>query len=126
MKTKLTELAKELEIPFDELFQQVIDKLSQSELTGRGRNTWVSEKGAEELRLNADIPEAVPELLRGTVKHSAPNHLYVYAAIEGVAGKHPVLVGRRLGGDRLVGKPIEIHRIEDINGISYRHATLTD
>jgi hypothetical protein len=126
MKTKLIELAKELEVPFEELFQQAIDKLSQSELSGRGKNTWVTEKGAEELRLNADIPEAVPEVLRGTVKHTAMNRLFVYAVIEGIEGKHPVLVGRRWGGDRLVGKPIEIHRIEDVNGISYRYAALTD
>lgn len=126
MKTKLTELAKELNIPFDDLFQQAIDKISQTELSGRGKNTWITEKGADELRLNADIPEAVPELLHGRVKHAAVNRLWVYAVIEGIEGKHPVLVGRRWGGDRLVGKPIEIHRIEDVNGISYRYAALTD
>lgn len=125
MKVKLTELAKELDVNFDTLFQQAIDKISQSELSGRGKNTWITEKGAEELRLNADIPEAVPPVLRGTVKHAAVNSMWVYAVIEGIEGKHPVLVGRRWGGDRLVGKPIEIHQIEDVNGISYRYAALT-
>lgn len=126
MKTKLTELAKELDVPFEELFQQAQEKLTQSELTGRGKNTWVTEKGTEELRLNADIPEAVPPVLYGRVKHAAVNRLWVYCVIEGLEGKHPVLVGRRWGGDRLVGKPIEIHQIEDAKGLSYRYAALTD
>lgn len=124
MKTRLTELSNELGIEFPDLLEQAQKKLLKKELSGRGRGTWVTEAGANELRLNADIPEAVPEVLRGTVITTAPNEKWVYCTIEGIPGKKPVLVGRRHGGDKLIGKPIEIHSIEDVNGTSYRYSLL--
>lgn len=125
MKVKLIELANELEMEFSDLFEQAKEKLTSEQLTGRGKNTWVTPEGAEELRLNADMPEVVPEVYKAKVLHTAPNGRWVYCTIDGLAGKHPVLVGRRLSGDTLVGKPIEIHRIEDATGVTFRHASLT-
>lgn len=124
MKSKLTELANELNIEFKELHDQAREKVPD-ELSGRGKNTWITEAGAEEMRLNQDVPEAVPECFKGKVKARMPNRLWVSVVIEGLPGKHPVLIGRRLDPDMLLGKRIPIHKIQDASGVTFRHASLT-
>lgn len=123
MKIKLIDLADELQVALEVLLEKARQKVP-NELSGKGKNTWITAHGANELRLNEDLPEAVPECYQGKVLHEAPNALWVYCAISDLPGKHRVLVGRRWGGDRLIGKTIPIHRIQDQTGVTFRHAEL--
>jgi hypothetical protein len=120
-KVKLTKLAEENEVTFEEAMEMAKDKLPEDYLTGKGKNTWVCEEGQEILSEAFDIPEIVPKFFKGIVKHDAPNPHYVYAYIKEIGKKVPVVISKHFIG-RLVGKPIDIEAIQDNKGVSYRHA----
>lgn len=124
MKTKLTDLAKKLKIEWDEAVKLRDSKLDPAEWTGTGKNTWLTPEAAKKIELAVVIPPVVPDLLYGIALLQAPNPYIVYAKIEGIEGKHPVFIPRRLHG-KLIGKRIPIHAITDAKGTTYRHAVLT-
>jgi hypothetical protein len=100
------------------------EKLSPGQYTGYGKNTWLTVDGAETLRLAVDAPLAVPTKLRGIVIRDAQNPRWVYVKLEGVDGKVPVAIPRRLRG-MLAGKNISIDAITDAQGgTTYRHEIL--
>ena len=90
-------------------------------LTGKGKNTWVCEDGQDILSEAFDIPELVPKYFKGKVMHDAPNPHYVYAYVQEIGKKVPVVISKHFK-DRLVGKQIDIEAIQDNKGVSYRHA----
>ena len=120
-KVKLTKLAEENELPFEEAMEIAKDKLPEDYLTGKGKNTWVCEEGQEILVEAFEVPELVPKYLKGKVLHAAPNPHYVYAHIQEIGKKVPVVISKYFV-DRLVGKQIDIEAIKDNKGVSYRHA----
>jgi hypothetical protein len=122
-KKRINQLAEEFDVSINDLMRLKV-KLDPSEWKGVGRNTWFTEEGAERLRLALDIPLAVPDQLNGKVLRSARNPNWVYAKIQGLEGAHPVAIPRKLK-DKLIGKTIAIHAIEDTKGITYRHASLS-
>jgi hypothetical protein len=131
MKVKLTELAKELRISFDKAHEVAKEKLMETQMTGKGKNTWLTPEGADTLRLWKEVPEVVPTTLYGYVLFDAPNPNWVYAKIDGIEGKNPVAIPRKLRG-RLgpkekggKGKRIPIHAITDGTGTTYRYGPLT-
>lgn len=119
MKVKLTKLAEENEVTFEEAMDLAKEKLPEDSLTGKGKNTWVSEEGQEILARAFEIPEIVPKYLKGKVMHAAPNPHYVYAYIKELSKKVPVIQGKRYMG-KLLGKNIDIEAIQDNKGVSYR------
>lgn len=119
MKVKLTKLAEENEVTFEEAMDLAKEKLPEDSLTGRGKNTWVNEEGQEILARAFEIPEIVPKYLKGKVMHAAPNPHYVYAYIKELSKKVPVIQGKRYMG-KLLGKNIDIEAIQDNKGVSYR------
>lgn len=119
MKVKLTKLAEENEVTFEEAMNLAKQKLPEDSLTGKGKNTWVDEEGQEILAKAFDIPEIVPKYLKGKVMHDAPNPHYVYAYIKELSKKVPVIQGKRYIG-KLIGKNIDIEAIQDNKGVSYR------
>lgn len=119
MKVKLTKLAEENEVTFEEAMDLAKDKLPEDSLTGKGKNTWVNEEGQEILAKAFEIPEIVPKYLKGKVMHDAPNPHYVYAYIKELSKKVPVIQGKRYIG-KLIGKNIDIEAIQDNKGVSYR------
>lgn len=125
MKVKLTELAKELEIDFNEALKIKNLKLDRHEVTGTGKNTWLTEEGRRKFEIAVMAENAVPDVVYGKVLHEAPNRKWVYVNPDGQEGKFPALIPKRLIG-RLVGKRIPLHVITDANGSTYRHASLTD
>jgi hypothetical protein len=131
MKVKLTELAEELKIGFEEAQAVANEKLMKTQMTGKGRNTWLTEEGAATLRLWKEVPEVVPTTLYGYVLYDAPNPNYVYAKIDGRDGKVPVVIPRKLRGKLgpkekgTKGKRIPIHAITDATGTTYRYGPLT-
>ena len=44
-KKRLTQIAEEQQVTFDEAMQIATDKLPEGSVTGKGKNTWVSEEG---------------------------------------------------------------------------------
>lgn len=119
MKVKLTKLAEENEVTFEEAMNLAKEKLPEDSLTGKGKNTWVDEEGQEILAKAFEIPEIVPKYLKGRVMHDAPNPHYVYAYIKELSKKVPVIQGKRYIG-KLIGKNIDIEAIQDNKGVSYR------
>jgi len=119
MKVKLTKLAEENEVTFEEAMNLAKEKLPEDSLTGKGKNTWVNEEGQEILAKAFEIPEIVPKYLKGKVMHDAPNPHYVYAYIKELSKKVPVIQGKRYMG-KLLGKNIDIEAIQDNKGVSYR------
>jgi hypothetical protein len=119
MKVKLTKLAEENEVTFEEAMNLAKQKLPEDSLTGKGKNTWVNEEGQEILAKAFEIPEIVPKYLKGKVMHDAPNPHYVYAYIKELSKKVPVIQGKRYIG-KLIGKNIDIEAIQDNKGVSYR------
>jgi len=124
MKVKLTNLAKKLGITYAEADEIKTLKIDSGDCSGKGKNTWLTEEAAAKFTLAVEVPSVVPINLIGMVIHGAPNPNWLFAKIEGLEGKWPIVVPRRLHG-KLIGKKIPIHAITDAKGTTYRYASLT-
>lgn len=119
-KVKLTKIADMFESSFDSFLNLAKRKLSAEMLTGKGRNTWVNEEGQKILVDCMYIEEIVPKHFKGKVLAEAPNPSYVFAYIDEIKMKVPVVIPRRYKG-KMKGKVITIEMIEDVRGRSYRY-----
>jgi hypothetical protein len=119
-KVKLTKIADRFGSNFDSFLNLAKRKLSAEMLTGRGRNTWVNEEGQKILVDCMYIEEIVPKHFKGEVLAEAPNPSYVFAYIDEIKMKVPVVIPRRYKG-KMKGKTITIEMIEDVRGRSYRY-----
>tara|TARA_Y100001973_G_scaffold86082_1_gene128703 strand:+ start:7320 stop:7691 length:372 start_codon:yes stop_codon:yes gene_type:complete len=119
-KVRLIKIASDFKLEFDKLLQLAQSKLSQEMLTGRGKNTWIDEEGQSILIESMYIEEIVPKHYRGKVVSMAPNPSYVFAYIEELTMRVPVIVPRRYR-NAMNGKTITIEMIEDVRGKSYRY-----
>jgi len=119
-KVKLTKIADRFESSFDSFLNLAKRKLSAEMLTGKGRNTWVNEEGQKILVDCMYIEEIVPKHFKGKVLADAPNPSYVFAYIDEIKMKVPVIIPRRYKG-KMRGKTITIEMIEDVRGRSYRY-----
>ena len=119
-KVKLTKIADRFESSFDSFLNLAKRKLSAEMLTGKGRNTWVNEEGQKILVDCMYIEEIVPKHFKGKVLAEAPNPSYVFAYIDEIKMKVPVVIPRRYKG-KMKGKAITIEMIEDVRGRSYRY-----
>jgi hypothetical protein len=119
-KVKLTKIADRFESSFDSFLNLAKRKLSAEMLTGKGRNTWVNEEGQKILVDCMYIEEIVPKHFKGKVLAEAPNPSYVFAYIDEIKMKVPVVIPRRYKG-KMKGKTITIEMIEDVRGRSYRY-----
>lgn len=68
---------------------------------------------------------SLPKELQGetfwaTYVHDARNKSYVFAKIDGIPNKHPVLIPRKWQG-KMARKRFRVEKIQDTNGISWRH-----
>lgn len=119
-KVKLTKLAAQFAQDFDLFFELAKSKLSADMLTGRGKNTWVDEEGQKILIDCMYVEEIVPKHYKGKVLADAPNPSYVFAYIDEIKMKVPVVIARKYKG-KMKGKTITIEMIEDVRGRSYRY-----
>lgn len=106
-KRRLTDLAKEYGLPFEQLKIMVFKDLEESMLSKRGKTLWVDADGQrvlEEL-----IP--MPRRHRGRVLKAAPNPRFVYAYIQELQLKVAVQVPRNVAARGLVGKTIYFEAI---------------
>jgi len=119
-KVKLTKIADRFKSSFDLFFNLAKRKLSAEMLTGKGKNTWVNEEGQKILIDCMYIEEIVPKHFKGKVLTEAPNPSYVFAYIDEIKMKVPVIIPRKYKG-KMKGKTITIEMIEDVKGRSYRY-----
>jgi hypothetical protein len=121
-KKKLTKIAEEQEVQFDEAMQIAQEKLPEGSLTGRGRNTWVTEEGTKILEDALMIDEIIPKHFKGLVLSECPNPKYVSVLHPELRKRVNVLIPRKWQG-KLVKKVIIFEAIEDTNGVSYRYVS---
>ncbi len=86
-------------------------------ITGKGKNTWISNAGQEIL----DSCSPMPIRYRGKVLSEAPNNKFVMVYIREIPMKVPVRVPYLLRG-KLVGKFIYLDAIEDRGITTYNYA----
>ncbi len=120
MKVRLSKLAEEQEVDFEEAFRIATEKLPEGSLTGKGKNTWVNEQGAEILSKSLMIDEIIPKHYEGIVISECPNPRYNYVVNKEIGKKVAMMVPRTKKG-MLVGKKVTFEAIEDIKGTSYRY-----
>ena len=114
------QIASEQEVEFKEAMRIAQEKLPEGSLTGKGRNTWVTEEGTAILEESFMIEEIIPKHYVGIVLSECPNPRYNYVHNKEIGKKVPMLVPRKWQG-KLVGKVITLEAISDNNGTSYRY-----
>ena len=99
-KKKLTTLTEEYGIPFEEAIDLVFKELEEDMVTGKGKNTWISEDGQRVL----DEFISMPVLYRGTVFSVDPNPIYIMVYVTELSKKVPVKIPLRYKGTFPKGK----------------------
>ena len=102
-KKKLTNIAEEYGLTFEEAQELVFKHLNEETVTGRGKNTWINEEGQTAL----DDVIAMPVLYRGKVLSEAPNRNFLVVYIKDILRKVPVRIPARMQG-LLVGKMVYV------------------
>jgi hypothetical protein len=119
-KTRLSKIAEEQEVEFDEALRIATEKLPEGSVTGTGRNTWVTEEGAKILEDSFMIEEIIPKHFTGTVIAECPNPKYNVVFSKEIGKRANVLLPRKWQG-KLLKKIITFEAIEDSKGVSYRY-----
>ncbi len=99
-KKKLTALAEEYGIPFEEALDLVFKELEEEMVTGKGKNTWINEDGQRVL----DEFISMPVLYRGPVLYEAPNPSFVMVYVKELSKKVPVRIPLRFKGNFSKGR----------------------
>jgi hypothetical protein len=119
-KKKLIQIAEDHEMTFKEALEIATEKLIEGSLTGKGKNTWVSEEGTRILEDSFMINEIIPKHYSGIVISECPNKKYNVVFSEEIGKRVNVLLPRKWQG-LLVKKKITFEGIEDSKGVSYRY-----
>lgn len=119
-KIKSVKLAEELNIDNIAILAIVDQHVPETEVTGKGRNTWLTAEAVSIVKEQLQYPELVPKYFMGQVTHEAPNPNYVYVYIKELAKRVPVVIARKYKG-KLLGKTITIEEITDNAGSSFRY-----
>jgi len=119
-KKKLTIIAEEQEVEFEEAMRIATEKLPEGSLTGKGKNTWVNEEGTAILEESFMIDEIIPKHYIGKVLQECPNPKYNVVYNKEIGKRVNMLIPRKWQG-RLVGKEVTFEAIEDTKGVSYRY-----
>jgi hypothetical protein len=110
-KIRLTEIADDMGISFEAAMDIVTMHLAEDMVSGRGKNTWVTEDGQTVI----DSYVTVPQIFRGKILSVCPNNKFSYVYIKEMLRKVPIKLPRRLQGPNAVGKYIyiEVDNSED-------------
>jgi len=119
-KKRLAKISEEQEVDFDEAMRIAVEKLPEGSLTGKGRNTWVSEEGTAILEDSFMIEEIIPKHYSGIVLYECPNPKFNYVHNKELGKKVPMLIPRKWQG-KLIGKQVTFEAIEDDKGTTYRY-----
>ena len=88
MKRRLTEIAKDFGISFEEAQDIAFNNLEEDMLSGKGKNTWISEAG----QMAMDSIVHIPVIYRGRVSRLCPNPLFVMVNIQEICKNVPVRI----------------------------------
>lgn len=102
-KKRISGLAKEYGVSFDELMEICTHNLAEEMVTGKGKNLWLSEDGQ---RLIDDLIPMVT-IYRGVVLSQAPNQRFVMVRIKELGKMVAVSIPLALSG-KLNGKVIHV------------------
>ncbi len=119
-KIKLTELSSEYDVTFKEAVEIVKEKIPEDYISGKGKNTWISEEGQEIIKEGLFIDEIIPKNYIGKVLGLCPNPRYSFVYSKEIGKRVPVMIPKTLKGI-YIGKNINFEAIEDVSGTSYRH-----
>ena len=112
-KRRLTDIAKDYEISFEELREIAFNKLTEESITGKGRNTWIDEVGQDILDDNIPIKEVKPRIYRGRVRNLAPNPRFAMVHIKEKNGCVKVEISKRMIGSIRKLQMINVEEVED-------------
>ena len=112
-KRRLTDIAKDYEISFEELQEIAFNKLTEESITGKGRNTWIDEVGQDILDDNIPIKEVKPRIYRGRVRNLAPNPRFAFVHIKEKNGCVKVEISKRMIGGIRKLQMINVEEVED-------------
>lgn len=76
-KKRLKQIAEEFDITFEQAKEMAFQRLEENMITGKGKNTWISEDGQKVF----DIIIPVPVVYRGRVIRLMPNPNYVLVKV---------------------------------------------
>jgi len=115
-KKKLKQIAEEFEISFETAQDIAFKHLEEEMITGRGKNTWISEDGQKVF----DSMTPVPVIYRGRVLRLMPNPNYVLAKVPELVSTAVVKAKLNIAKN-LVGKYIYIQAENIDNETKYHH-----
>jgi|DEB0MinimDraft_12_1074336.scaffolds.fasta_scaffold187668_1 hypothetical protein len=118
-KKRLTQIAKDLNLDFNQAYNIVVTNLEESMISGAGKNTWIDERGQLVLAEHEVVPEITSKVFDGYAIKQCNNERYWYVNVDGL-GKVPALVPRLLRPGMSPRKNCKIELIEDDTGKSYR------
>ena len=104
MKRRLTEIAKDFGISFEEAQDIAFNNLEEDMLSGKGKNTWISEAG----QMAMDSIVHIPVIYRGRVSRLCPNPLFVMVNIQEICKNVPVRIKFGTQKNKLLKFVIEI------------------
>lgn len=114
-KKRLKDIAEEYGMTFDQAHEIVLNKLEEDQVTGRGKNLWISEVGQD---LMEDlIPMA--SIHRGVVLSQAPNPRFVFVKTRELHRKVSVMIPLALSG-KLNSKVIYFEADHSGDNVKYK------
>lgn len=112
-KRRLSDIAKDYDISFEELQEIAFNKLTEESISGKGRNTWIDEVGQDILDDNIPIKEVKPRIYRGRVRNIAPNPRFAFVHIKEKSGCVKVEIPKRMMGRIRKLQMINVEELED-------------
>jgi len=119
-KKKLTALAEEYNQPLEKMRDIVSMYLDEEMVTGRGKNTWIDERGQAIIDDCVPMPaqQEGPEVYRGQVLNECPNPMFLWVHHRDRACKVAVKIPKRMQG-KLLDKIIYFEEIHDGDKVNY-------
>ena len=88
MKKRLTEIAEDFGISFEEASYIAFNDLEEDMLSGKGRGMWISEAG----QIAMDSIVHIPVIYRGRVTRLCPNPMFVMVNLKDICKNVPVRI----------------------------------
>jgi len=88
MKKRLTEIADDFGISFEEAKDIAFNNLEEDMLSGKGKGMWISEAG----QIAMDSIVHIPVIYRGRVTRLCPNPLFVMVNLKDICKNVPVRI----------------------------------
>lgn len=112
-KKRLTQIAKEYNIPFEVAQEIAFNHLTEESITGKGKNLWIDKVGQDLLEDSIPMGTTKPRVYRGKVRNMAPNPRFCFVHIKEKNGVVPVKMNRKYAGMIKAGNLIHVEEEVD-------------